>query len=162
MNCDWSHNALAFLWIYIIVNNCKPTVNQLGRSFWFNVGPNIPTLTYTQEIKEFFETFFFFFAEAWEGNYMEFQSLSKQTWTLEPPRRFRDDRVKQTLKLPRFHPSGDFPTKASYFFWKSSKGAESENVSPLSSANFILSVAKDQRRSASRSTSTTARFRLKS
>ena len=25
MNWDWSHNALAFLWIYIIVNNCKPT-----------------------------------------------------------------------------------------------------------------------------------------
>ena len=44
----------------------------------------------------------------------------------------------------------------------SSKGAESEKVSPLSSANFILSVPKDQRRSASRSTSTMAGFRLKS
>ena len=45
---------------------------------------------------------------------------------------------------------------------KSSKGAELGATSSLSSANFILSVAKDQRRSASRSTSMTARLRLKS
>ena len=45
---------------------------------------------------------------------------------------------------------------------KSSKGAELGATSSLSSASFILSVAKDQRRSASRSTSMTARLRLKS
>ena len=44
----------------------------------------------------------------------------------------------------------------------SSKGAELGATSSLSSASFILSVAKDQRRSASRSTSMTARLRLKS
>ena len=47
-------------------------------------------------------------------------------------------------------------------FVASSKGAELGATSSLSSASFILSVAKDQRRSASRSTSMTARLRLKS